>query len=222
MDLDFETYNSLKSYIEQSNFIYIIYSDNGCKIGYSKSPLKRIEQIKLGLPSQQCFFIGLYMSDKAFIYEKRLHKIFKTQKISGEWFILNDENLEYIDNYLLRNNFKCLIKKSIIWANYLIPSIYLKGKVKIIQKTHHKNNKITLTIPRAFTDLILKPEPEEIDNNIAEFLTPSQISEKLSIIGIKCDPITIGKFLTNMKFTRTTKRIPEIGPRKGYYVKIKD
>ena len=111
MDLNFTTYNSLKEFIEKGNYLYIIYSEYGCKIGFSRSPLERLEQIKLGLPSHKCSFIGLYLNEKALAFEKRLHKKFKEKQISHEWFILDDDDLEYIYEYLLKNEFICLIKK---------------------------------------------------------------------------------------------------------------
>jgi len=218
MNFDFETYDSLKNYLENVSYLYIIYSEYGCKIGYSKSPLERIEQIKHGLPSQKCFFVGLYLNEKALTHEKRLHKIFKPQKIAGEWFILNDENLDFIHNYLLKNNFKCLIRKSIIWANYIVPSIYLKGKVKIVHKINH-NNKNSLKIPNVFIDMFRKPEPEEIEKDIANFVTPTEISEKLSFVGYSYNSVTVGKFLKALNFERVTKRVPnKEWPIKGYYV----
>jgi len=221
MDLSFETYNLLKIHIENSSFIYIIYSEYGCKIGYTRSPLERIEQIKQGLPSQNCFFIGLYLNEKSNIYEKKLHKIFKPQKISGEWFILNDENIDFIDNYLVKRNFKCLIKKSILWSNYLLPSIYIEGKVKVIRKINKNKTNLEIIVPRLFEKLVSKPDINDINNKSVEFLTPSQISERFKTIGIDYNPVTIGKYLTNLKFERKSKRIPNIGPRIGYYVIMK-
>jgi len=219
MNSGFDTYDSLKNFIDNSSFLYIIYSEYGCKIGYTKSPLERIEQIKHGLPSQECFFVGLYINDKAYAYERKLHKIFKTQRLSGEWFILNDEDINYIDTFLLQNDFKCLIKKSLIWANYLTPSIYLNGKVKVVQKINRSNK--TIMVPRVFTDLFRKPKPEEIEKNIARFLTPTEISIILNKAGLKCNPVSVGKYLTSMEFERITKKNNKTYSEKGYYVIIK-
>ena len=222
MNSGFATYESLKNFLDNSSFLYIIYSEYGCKIGYTKSPLERIEQIKHGLPSQECFFVGLYVNDKAYVYERRLHKIFKPQRLSGEWFILNDEDIDYIDAFLLRNDFKCLIKKSLIWANYLTPSIYLNGKVKVIQKIDSSNKNELLKVPSIFTDLIRVPKPEEIETNIARFLTPTEISIMLNEAGLKYSPVSVGKILIRMGFKRITKRNNKMYSEKGYYVIINE
>lgn len=222
MNLDFETYDSLKSFIESDSYIYIIYSEYGCKIGYTKSPLERIEQIKQGLPSQKCFFVGLYQNEKALIYEKRLHRIFKAQRIGGEWFILDDEDIDYIDSYLLSNGFKCFIKKSIIWANYIVPSIYINGNVKVVNKISHRKIKTTLQTPGIFLELIRKPEYGEIEKNIAKFMTPKEISERLNVHGYRFNAVMVGKILTALKFERATNRDNIKGYSvKGYYVVMK-
>lgn len=222
MNLNFTTHNSLKEFIEKSNYLYIIYSEYGCKIGFSKSPLERIEQIKLGLPSQKCFFIGLYLNEKALTFEKRLHKKFKEKQISGEWFILDDNDLEYIYEYLSKNEFICLIKKSILWANYLLPSIYVTGKVKIVGKVKHKTKRTEIQIPKFFTELIEIPDKNDFEENEAEYLTASEISKLLEMKGFKYPPETTGQILTKLGFLSKSKRISGIGPRKVYYVKIKN
>lgn len=218
--MEFENYKSLKNHLDKSNYIYIIYSEYGCKIGITKSPLDRIEQIKLGLPSQKCFYIGLFIGKTASIHEKKLHNLFKNKRISGEWFILNDNDLEYIEKYLVKRDFKCLIKKSIIWANYLIPSIYIEGKVKIIRDTHHSNIKMEIQVPEILKELVIKPDPDKISK--AEFLTSTQISKRLKKLGLNYSPMNIGKYMNKLNFQRKAKRIPGIGPSYGYYVMIKN
>lgn len=222
MDLNFTTYNSLKEFIEKGNYLYIIYSEYGCKIGFSRSPLERLEQIKLGLPSHKCSFIGLYLNEKALAFEKRLHKKFKEQQISHEWFILDDDDLEYIYEYLLKNEFICLIKKSIFWANYLLPSIYITGKVKIVGKVKHKTKKTEIQIPKFFTEIIEIPDKNDFEENEAEYLTATEISKLLEKKGIKYSPETTGQILTKLGFLSKSKRISGIGHRKVYYVKFKN
>ncbi len=222
MGLNFTTYNSLKDFIEKGNYLYIIYSEYGSKIGFSKSPLKRIEQIKLGLPSHKCFFIGLYLNEKALTFEKRLHEKFKEKQISHEWFILDDEDLGYIYDYLSKNEFICLIKKSILWANYLLPSIYLTDNVKIIGKVKHKTKRPEIQIPKLFTELFEIPDKNIFEENEAGYLTASEISKLLEMKGFKYPPVTTGQILTKLGFFSKSKRISGIGPRKVYYVKIKN
>lgn len=218
MDFDFKNYTSLREHLDKSYYIYIVYSEYGCKIGFTKSPLERIEQIKFGLPSQKCFYIGLYIRKTSSTHEKKLHKLFKNKRISGEWFILNDDDLEYIERYLLKRDFKCLIKKSIIWANYLIPSIYMEGKVKIIRDINHGNIKIEVQVPEIFKDLILKPNLDEISK--AEFLTSTEISERLKIHGLNYSPMNIGKYMNKLNFERKAKKVKGRGTIYGYNVMI--
>lgn len=222
MNSNFTTYSSLKEYIEKSNFIYIIYSEYGCKIGYTKAPLDRIEQIRLGLPSQKCFFIGLYANEKALTFEKRLHKKFKAKQISREWFILDDNDLKYIYDYLIKKDFKCLVKNSIIWANYLLPSIYVTGNVKIVGEVKHPTKMTDIEIPKLFTELIEVQAENEIGNNGAEYLTATDISKMLENKGLKCTPETTGRILKKMGVYSKSKRISGIGSRKVYYVRIKN
>lgn len=220
MDLNFTSHSSLKKYLDKNNFLYIIYSEYGCKIGFSKSPLDRIEQIKLGLPSHKCFFIGLYLNEKALTFEKKIHKKFKAKQISHEWFILDDNDLDYIHDYLSKNAFKCLIKKSVIWANYLLPSIYITGKVKTVGKVKYKTERKEIQIPKFFKELIRNPDENEIENNEAEYFTASEISKIIAMKGFKCSPETTGQILRKLGYFSKSKRIPGIGPRKVYYVKI--
>ena len=216
MNWNVETYKELKDRIENNNFVYVIYSEYGCKIGFTKSPTERLENIRLGLPSQKCFFIGLYIGDRALEFEKRLHKKFKTQKIGGEWFILNDSDIDFIDNYLVENKFKCLIKKSIHWANYLLPSVYLDGKIKVIEKSKLENQVNTFEIPEIFIDSVIKPD--SIFDSGVDFMTPKDISEQFERVGLKFEPQLVGRYLSHLNFKKVSKRLPEVGPRKGYYI----
>jgi len=125
-----------------------------------------------------------------------------------------------IEKYLVKRDFKCLLKKSIIWANYLIPSIYLEGKVKIIRDVNHRNIKLEIQVPEIFKDIILKPGPDEITK--AEFMTPTQISEKLKLLGLHSNPMNIGKYMKKLGFQRKAKKIAGLGTIYGYYVIIRN
>jgi hypothetical protein len=225
MDLNITTYNELKNHFDSGNFIYIIYSEYGSKIGFSKSPLERIEQIRQGLPTQKCFFIGLYMHENSASFEKKLHAQFKSKKLSKEWFILDDNDLEHIYTYLSSQGFKCLIKKSIEWANYLIPSIYVRGSVKVVYNNKKNKAKSTKTfteieIPKLIYEIICLPE--EDSNFSVQFFTATDFSEYLKKKGINLTPLTIGKVLLKLGFEQKSKRMSGIGARKGYMIKIKN
>ncbi len=214
----FNTISKIKNKIESSEFLYIVYSEYGCKIGISKSPLDRLETIRLGIPSQTCFYIGLYIGEQSAIFEKKLHAQYKKQKISGEWFYLNEDNLENIDTYLRKNNFHRMIKLSILWANYMLPSIFLEGKVQIIespkrireipQKESLENHYILNFIQRVENDNNFDPE--------IKYMTSTQISEYLISLGFNYNPVVIGGILTNLNFLRKSKRIN--GQSKQVYI----
>ena len=224
MDLSITTYNELKNHFDGGSYIYIIYSEYGSKIGFSKSPLERIEQIRLGLPTQKCFFIGLYMHEKSASFEKKLHTQFKSKKLSQEWFILDDNDLEHIYTYLRSQGFKCLIKKSIEWANYLIPSIYVRGSVKVVydnKRNKEKNPKTfsEIEIPKLIYEIICLPD--EDSNFSVQFFTATDFSAYMKKKGINLTPQTIGKVLVKLGFELKSKRLPGLGVRKGYMIKIK-
>ena len=217
-------YNSIakiKNKIESSEFIYVIYSEYGFKIGITKSPLDRIEGIKQGLPSQDCFFIGLYMGKESAKFEKQLHNKFKKQQISGEWFFLNEENLDEIDFFLIKKGFQRMIKKSSLWANYILPSIFSKGKTKVIEtinkKKKHQND---VNIENHFIlKFIQKVENDSIADLEIKYMTSTQISEYLINLGYSFNPIVIGGILTNLKFLKKSKRV-DGSVRKVYIVKL--
>ena len=48
MKIEDLTIESLKNNIENGEFINVIYSEYGCKIGFTKSPLTNLEKIKKG------------------------------------------------------------------------------------------------------------------------------------------------------------------------------
>jgi hypothetical protein len=224
MNKVFETSHDLKSFLENGEFLYVIYCQYGCKIGYTKSPLERLEQIRLGLPSHKCIFIGLYIGERARYFENKLHEMFKKQRLSREWFYLTDEDNDLIENILSKNNFDCLIKQSIIWSNYLDPSIFIKGNVKIIE-TKKKDvaiKKKDINVPPYLSESILKPEVENLSNKNVKFMTATEISTHLKRKGFIYSREQIGMIMKSLDFKRGSKKIPGIGPRYGYFIIIND
>jgi hypothetical protein len=80
--------------------LYFIESDFGIKIGVSKSPKKRLSQIRMYAPS--AFIIKIIPFAGAF--EKKLHNKFKKQNIKNnpaygiEWFYKNDDLISFIQD----------------------------------------------------------------------------------------------------------------------------
>ena len=221
----FETSNELRSFLENGEFIYVIYTQYGCKIGYTKSPLERLEQIRLGLPSQKCLFIGLYIGDKARTYESKLHGIFKNKSLSREWFCLTDEDNDKIEQLLIRNSFTCLIKQSILWSNYLEPSIFLKGNVKVVKMKEGTNekSKINFEIPFHLSELIANPDNyDDQSNKTVKFKTATEISIYLQTRGFKYSPVQVGMIMKSLNIKRGAKHFPVIGARYGYFVIINE
>ena len=77
--------------------IYFIADTNKdvVKIGVSKSPKKRLKQLQTS-NSNKLVLLGYIDGEKE--QEKYLHNLFSKHKLSGEWFILNDEIIDYINS----------------------------------------------------------------------------------------------------------------------------
>jgi hypothetical protein len=78
--------------------IYLVCSEiNGQKlhkIGYTRRPVeKRIKEFKTGNASD-IYLVDSFQSQWGTKIESQLHKIYKSKKIGGEWFDLNEEDIE--------------------------------------------------------------------------------------------------------------------------------
>lgn len=210
-----ETVEKVKNFFENSEFLYILYSEYGIKIGISNNPLNRIEQIKQGLPSKNVILIGLYSGEHTADYEKKLHKKYTKRKISGEWFIFNQENLDEIDRYLSQNNFHKIIKVSLLWANYLYPSIFLKGQIKVIETVKNLINVRSQYQNYELLDkIILNPSIDEVPQNEFEYLTTNQICKKIENIYPSVNSIQLGKYHQKRGFNKYSRRIDKFTVRK--------
>ena len=78
---------------QTKGYVYVIKGIEGYKIGMSFTPEKRAKQ----------FYGELFMTiptDNMFKLELKLHKMFaKKRKCYGEWFNLNELDIEYLRNY---------------------------------------------------------------------------------------------------------------------------
>jgi hypothetical protein len=64
------------------------------KIGYTRrSPEKRIKEFKTGNASD-IYLVDSFKSEWGTKIESQLHKIYKSKKIGGEWFDLDDIEIE--------------------------------------------------------------------------------------------------------------------------------
>ncbi len=79
--------------------LYFIHSGGGhIKIGRSKDPFKRITELSTGSPLKTKLLLVI---PNRGCMEKRLHKWFEDQRCNGEWFVMNDRMVRFID-YLTR------------------------------------------------------------------------------------------------------------------------
>jgi len=157
-------------------------------------------------------------------FEKILHNKFKSKKIGGEWFHLKQIDLDFIENYLLENGFISLVRVSIVWANYLIPSIFLKGKViEVIKQKGTKNINAKYEIPLFIKELIKNPTEDEIQNGNYIFMTATEISKFLEKKGFNYPLKLLGRSLTALRFRKVSKYNSHLGhSQKGYLLKIGD
>ena len=87
-----------------SGYIYIIKSGNLYKIGKSKDPKNRIKAIKISNPQLETIIY-----EKVFNYntiEKHLHNSYKSRRRQGEWFELNNIDINNIIQKLNKCKYK--------------------------------------------------------------------------------------------------------------------
>jgi len=88
-----------KTILKESGYIYILKNKEFYKIGRSKNPKNRIKSYVTENPDEIEIILCEYVDDykKA---EEELHILFKDKKHRGEWFKLNNEDIELIKNYI--------------------------------------------------------------------------------------------------------------------------
>lgn len=75
--------------------IYIIELENFVKIGFTEDPVRRLNTLQTTLPMDLNVLLVIMGGRKL---EKALHYKFRDLRVRGEWFIFNDEILDYIDS----------------------------------------------------------------------------------------------------------------------------
>jgi len=88
--------NERKTKSKDIEFVYFVGNiEHGvCKIGNSISPHKRISSIQTGCPFEIKMFGFINGTKKD---EKKFHNKFAKHRISGEWFLIKDELLDFIN-----------------------------------------------------------------------------------------------------------------------------
>lgn len=79
-------------------YVYFIQQEttNYVKIGFTKEdPIKRLSTLKTSSPFD-LKIIGLIETDNCVKKESDLHNIYKEKRVKGEWFLLSDEEIQFI------------------------------------------------------------------------------------------------------------------------------
>jgi hypothetical protein len=84
-----------KQRVPKKGYVYLLKAENGCKIGMSVNPKKRIETLGVKLPFPIDTICTIKTDDMTSL-ELELHQHFADKRINGEWFNLDTEDIEYI------------------------------------------------------------------------------------------------------------------------------
>lgn len=79
--------------------VYVVKASNGCyKIGISFNPHKRLNRLRREVAdwAEGLEIVHIIASKKAYILEQSLHKRFAAQHVTGEWFLLTDDDIEWL------------------------------------------------------------------------------------------------------------------------------
>ncbi len=88
--------------------VYLFRSENGLyKIGSSEHVERRLSILRSSSPIA-IDIVWAEWFDNALLVEKKFHKKFAAKKHHGEWFILNDEDIQFIKGVRNRNYGKVL------------------------------------------------------------------------------------------------------------------
>lgn len=75
-------------------YVYLIKSGDYYKIGVANDVLSRINELQIGNPIELGLMHALKVPDPYGV-EKSLHNMYSTLRHRGEWFILNEEHVEW-------------------------------------------------------------------------------------------------------------------------------
>lgn len=82
--------------LPRHGYVYVVKADNGLyKIGKAKKPAMRIQTLGVKLP-YVLDTVLLIESGNYSMLERELHQRFADKRLSGEWFALTPEDLEYL------------------------------------------------------------------------------------------------------------------------------
>ena len=96
-------------------FIYVLASALGSKIGLSQSmKSRRVKLIGNSLPFEREMVREYIIPDSIDLknLEEELHELFKIKRIGGKWFDLDNKDLEFIDDYLVKYKVGIYLRRS--------------------------------------------------------------------------------------------------------------
>lgn len=76
-------------------YVYLISGGEYVKIGIAGNVKKRLNTLSLASPVP-LFLLYSFYTEKAFDVEQYLHKKYHNKRVHGEWFSLNDNDIEWI------------------------------------------------------------------------------------------------------------------------------
>lgn len=149
-DLEHTLISIQKSNKAQRGFIYLISDGEFTKIGFTdKKTSIRLGSLQTG-NARELKLVGEYATKNRFAEEKRLHNIFKSQHIRGEWFSLTNSDIKMI---LLNGDAEYKEKESFVLNNEEIMDLYffLSDIFKEEYKKH--SNEIANIFQKYFLDV---------------------------------------------------------------------
>jgi len=84
--------------------VYIVRCANKYKIGHTTNFARRVKSFKTANPDDIVLeaFIGTENRLQAKRLETALHRVFDAKRIKGEWFLLNEGDLEFVNTYQMK------------------------------------------------------------------------------------------------------------------------
>ena len=81
---------------QHHGYVYIVQADNGLfKIGKARKPKERVQQLGIKLPYELDVVLLLESGDYSKL-EATLHQRFASKRVAGEWFALDEKDLQVI------------------------------------------------------------------------------------------------------------------------------
>lgn len=91
--------STTKASITERGYVYVIKSIHGYKIGKTKNPVRKNKIF--GVRMSFDFDVALSVwCDDYHAKVKELHQTYSDKHLNGEWLDLNEDDIEFIGNYL--------------------------------------------------------------------------------------------------------------------------